>query len=191
MRPFAAEVAARLIECLLPRDLSEPVVGDLYEELALRARSPEPRRAVAWFMLQALSSVPRLFLMSVRHWFWFKSLGVAAIAFLVLGQVEPLVHRWLAGNFEPSVNQQIALSLLVGFTACACGGFLATWMRRGSALFYSVIGTGVMVSAIASVDTNEPVWFLTAFVLIATLAPIVGGLGFVALANRWQKRRRN
>jgi hypothetical protein len=180
-----------LIECLLPRDLSDVVIGDLCEEFALRVHATQRRRAVSWFVLQSARSIPPLLFLSIKRWSWFKSLGVSAVAFVVLGELEPLVHRWLAGNFDPGVNQQIAMSLLVGFAACACGGFLSTWMHRGSALLYSAIGASFMVAAIASADTTARPWMLTAFLVIAIVAPIIGGVGFITLANQWRNRKRN
>jgi hypothetical protein len=189
-RTVAVRCVAGLIECLLPRDLSEVVIGDLCEELALRLQSAQRRRAVWWFLLQAARSVPPLLFLSVKRWSWFKSLGVAAVAFVVLDQLEPLVRRWLASNFEPSVNQQIVISLLIGFAACACGGFLATWMRRGSAWIYSVIGASFMIAAIARVESSERLWMLSAFLVIAIAAPIIGGVGYVAVANQWKMRKR-
>jgi hypothetical protein len=116
---------------------------------------------------------------------------VAAVAFIVLDQFEPLVRRWLASNFEPSVNQQIVISLIVGIAACACGGFLSTWMRRGSAWIYSAIGASFMVAAIARVETSERLWMLSAFLVIAIAAPIIGGIGYIAVANQWKIRKRN
>lgn len=190
-RPISVNAVARLIECLLPRDVSEVVVGDLFEEFALRSQSARQSGAVNWFVLQAIRSVPRLLLLSVRRWSWLKSLSAALLAFMALERIEPAVRRWLAGNFDPSLTQQIVLSLFIGFAACACGGFLSTWMHRGSALLYSAIGTSFLVASIMSVDTTEPTWFLTSFVVIAVLAPIVGGVGFVTVANEWQRRRRS
>jgi hypothetical protein len=190
-RPVAVACIARLIECVLPRDLSEVVIGDLYEEFELRTQSTQRKRAVTWFVFQAVRSIPRLLLLSVKRWSWLKSLGVAVVAFVVLDRLEPLVRRWLANNFEPNVTQQIVLSLLIGFAACACGGFLSTWMQRGSAWIYSVIGSSFIVSAIVQVETYERLWMLTAFLAIAIVAPIIGAVGFISFVNQWQKRRRS
>lgn len=190
-RPIAVNGVASLIECLLPRDLSEIVIGDLFEEYGLRRKSTGSRGAVSWFVLQAITSVPSLLLLSVRRWSWLKALSAALIAFMVLERIEPAVRRWLAESFDPSLTQQIALSLFIGFAACACGGFLSTWMYRGSALLYSTIGTSFLLVSIVRVDTTEPAWFLTSFVVIAVLAPIVGGVGFITFANGWRKRKRS
>lgn len=187
-RSFAVRFAARLLECLLPRDLSEVVVGDLYEELAIRERTVPRARACIWFMGQVARSLPRLMIFTVDYRSWLKSLAVAAVAFLVLRQIEPPVHRWLGKTFEPGVNTQLLVSMLIGFASCACGGFLATWMHRGSALIYSAIGTSVLVFAIARVDVGEPLWIPASFVLIAMIAPIIGGVGFITLAGRRRRR---
>jgi hypothetical protein len=48
-----------------------------------------------------------------------------------------------------------------------------------------------MVAAIASADTTARPWMLTAFLAIAIIAPIIGGVGFITLANQWRNRKRN
>lgn len=185
-RPLAVRGVARLIECLLPRECSELVVGDLYEEFALR--SHDRRDAVRWFMLQSVRSVPGLLWLSLRRWSWLKALAVAGLAFLLLGELEPVVARWLLGSFEFSSGQLLALSFLVGFCACACGGFLSTWAHRGSAVVYSAISSGFIVYALARFGTDDPLWIPLTFFGIAVIAPIVGGIGLTALANQWHRR---
>jgi hypothetical protein len=189
-RPLPVRVIARLTECLLPRDPADAVIGDLLEEFSVRAQTMRQVRATAWFAGQAVRSVPRLLLLSVNRWSWLKSLGVAVLAFEVLERLEPIVRRWLVTSLEPDINERIVISLLVGFASCACGGCLATWMRRGSALIYSAIGTSFLVYASVTMDVDEPLWIPTAFIVTALLAPIIGGVGFIFLADHWQRRRR-
>lgn len=188
---FSVVCLTRLIESLLPQGLSEPMIGDLYEEMALRAETKRARRRAVWFASQACRSLPRMFLLSLKRWYWLKSLAIAALTFWLLGQLEPLVYRWLGNNFEPNVTQQIVISLAIGFASCASGGFVSTLMHRGSALLYSAIGTTFMVYGITVGGSSAPTWYLTAFVLIALIAPIVGGAGFASLAHRLQRRRRS
>ena len=189
-QPIAVRFVTGLLECVLPTDLSEVVIGDLCEEFGLRSRSTRRGQAIWWFTVQSARSVPRLLFLSVKRWSWFYSLGVAALAFLVLDRLEPLVRRWLWSNFEPSVLQQIAVSLTIAFLACACGGFLATFMRRGSAWIYSAISASFIVAGIARVETSEQLWMLSAFLIIALAAPIIGGVGCIAVVNQWKSRKR-
>jgi len=189
-RPVPVKVIARLAECLLPRDLGDAVIGDLLEEFSVRAQTTRQVRATTWFAQQAVRSVPRLLLLSVNHWSWLKSLGVAVLAFEVLERLEPIVRRWLLTSLEPGINERILISLVVGFASCACGGCLATWMRRGSALIYSVIGTSLLVYASVTMEVDEPLWIPTAFIVTALVAPIIGGVGFISLADHWQRWRR-
>lgn len=178
------------MECLLPRDIGEIVVGDLNEEFVLRAQATSRARAIRWFAAQAARSVPRLLLQSLRRWSWLKSLGVALAAWLALGLVEPYAHGVLSGFVDAGFRMQLVIDLAVGFAACACGGFLATWLHRGSALLYSLIGTGFLASMMTGANPELPAWFLAAFLAIALVAPIIGGSVFVSLAGRPGKPKR-
>jgi hypothetical protein len=190
-RPLAVIWLSRLMECLLPRDVGELVVGDLNEEFALRMRSTPGGQATAWFALQVAVSVPRLLMLSVTRLTWLKSLGVAVAAYLALGLLEPYMHRFVSLLIEPGFHLQLIVSLCVGFTACGCGGFLSTWIHRGSAVMYSLIGTGFLASMMMTrVNPDLPTWFLTAFLVVAFVAPIVGGVAFISCANRSAKRSR-
>lgn len=179
------------MECLLPRELGELVVGDLNEEFALRARSQAGAGATAWFAMQAAASVPRLLVLSVRRLSWLRSFGVAVAAYLALGLVEPYMHRFMSLIIEPGFRLQLIIDLCVGFTACACGGFLATWIHRGSAAVYSLIGTGYLAAMMMTrVNPELPSWFLAAFLAVAFVAPIAGGVVFISCANRLAGRSR-
>ncbi len=188
-RPLAVAGFSSLMECLLPRDVGEFVVGDLNEEFALRVQSMSRAGATWWFVMEASRSIPRLLMLSGRGSSWFKSLGEAAAAYLALGFVEPYVHRLLSAFVEPGFQVQLVIDLFVGYMACACGGFLSTWIHRGSALLYSVISTAVLASMTTRASPDLPPWFLTAFLVIALVAPIVGGIVYIACANRMAKRR--
>jgi len=190
-RPLAVMWLSRLMECLLPRDLGEVVVGDLNEEFVLRVQLMSDARATVWFAIQAAVSVPNLLMLSTRRLSWFKSLCVAAVAFLVLGQVEPYMHRFVSLIIEPGFRVQLLIDLCVGFTACACGGFLATWINRGSAALYSLISTGFLaLMMMTSVHPDLPAWFLATFLVIALVAPVVGGFAYLSFANRLMNRYR-
>jgi hypothetical protein len=190
-RPLAVTWLSRLMECLLPRDLGELVVGDLNEEFALRVRSMSCARATGWFAIQAAVSVPRLLVLSCRRLSWFKSLGVAVAAYLALGMVEPYMHRFVSLIVQPGFNVQLVLNLCVGFTACACGGFLSTWIHRGSAVLYSLISAGILASMVMTrMSPDLPLWFPAAFLVVALVAPIVGGVVFISCANRLTRRNR-
>lgn len=188
-RPLAVRLCSGLVECLLPRDLGELVVGDLNEEFALRVRSMSRAQATSWFLVQAAASLPGLLMLSGRRGSWFKSLGVAVAAYLALGFVEPYMHRAVSALFEPGFHAQLVLDLTVGFVACACGGFVSTWIHRGSALLYSVIGTALLAWMMTRANPDLPSWFLAAFLAIALVAPLAGGVVSIACANRMARER--
>ena len=182
--PLAIRAVASVMEAVLPRDVGEAALGDLNEEYLLRAQSTSSPRAAAWMTWQVASSMPRLFWMSAKRLSWLVTLGVAAGTFYVLGLIEPYMHRAIYGVIAPAFFWQLIVDLCVGFTACACGGFLATCLRRGSAAIYALIGTGYIVSGLPNVNPELPVWFVAAFLVVAFVAPLLGGAVFVAVSHR-------
>lgn len=188
-RPLPVAAIGGLMGAVLPRDLGDPAVGDLYEEFGLRAAATSRPRATAWFAAQAAGSVPRLLWLSARRLSSVLSLAVAAASFFVLGLIEPYMHRALAAVVSPPLVWQLIVDLLVGFAACACGGFVATSLRRGSAAIYSLIGTAYIVSGLPGMNPELPLWFPAAFVVVALVAPVTGGAAFIAISQRWSRRR--
>jgi len=188
-RPVIVAVIEGLMEAVLPRQLGEVAVGDLVEEYRLRTRTMSTAGSAVWFAGQAARSLPRLLLVSARPLSLLLSLGVAGACFLLLSFVERYLHRAVDAVIEPSTFFWLLMSdLAVGFTACACGGFLSTCLRRGSAAVYSLIGTAVIVSALPRMSPDLPGWFAAAFLVVAFVAPIAGGATFVSLARRFAGR---
>lgn len=193
MTPRTVGWLSGLMECLLPRELGEVAVGDLNEEFPLRAQATSRARATWWFASQAAMSVPRLLLLSTRRLSWLKSVGVAVAAYVALGYAEPYMHRFVSLIAEPGFRAQLVLDLCVGFTACASGGFLSTWVHRGSAVLYSLISTAYLAFVMTRYGVNPelPAWFPVSFLVVALIAPIVGGFAFVSFARRWVKPTRH
>ena len=188
-RPLSVTAIESFMEAVLPRQLGEVAVGDLVEEYRIRARTMSPAKSALWFAWQAGSSLPRLLLMSAKPLPVLLSLGVAGVCFYLLGFAEHYMHVALDAVYEPPTFFWLLISnLAVGFTACACGGFLSTSLRRGSAAIYSLIGTALIVSDLPHAGSEVPVWFAATFVVVAFVAPITGGAAFVALARRFPGR---
>ena len=64
--PAPPRLAVAFLEATLPGDLAEPVIGDLFEEFAMRA-ARERRTARAWFYRQVFYSAVPLALLSLRR----------------------------------------------------------------------------------------------------------------------------
>jgi len=190
-RPVLIAAIAGVMEAVLPRHLGEAAVGDLEEEYLIRARTMSRAGSAAWFAGQAVRSLPGLLLVSAKPLSFLLSLGVAGSSYYVLGLIERYMHRAVDVVIEPPTIFWLLMSdLAVGFMACACGGFLSTCLRRGSAAIYSLIGTAFIVSAMRNMNPDLPTWFPIAFLVVAFVAPITGGAAFVSLARRLAGRPR-
>jgi hypothetical protein len=168
--------------------MAEVLVGDLFEEYAIRVKSSQADSAVMWFLMQAVTSIPSLLFLPRQRWFWLKSLFVALIAVEVFMRLEPMVHSWIAGSYEFSLSQQIAITLGIAFLSCVCGGFLATLFQRGAGVLYSLIEASLMLFAIARLGESDPLWIPVSFLLISMIAPLIGAAGLVVLSNRWSRQ---
>ena len=79
------------------------------------------------------------------------------------------------------------LLILVGIR----GGFFTATEAAAMAVVYSLISTGFLASMMMTrVNPDLPSWFLTAFLAVALVAPIVGGVTFITCANRLTGRKR-
>jgi hypothetical protein len=98
--------------------------------------------------------------------------------------VDPLLRSAISTIVEIDIPTKSYVDLFVGFVVCACAGFGATWVHRGSAMPLAAIGTIVIGLMVTAQGNQSPYWYQIAFVVIALFAPIVGGAAFVRRTHR-------
>jgi hypothetical protein len=178
------DLALTLLRVLLPAPYREPVLGDLAEEYAIRARSGP---ALSWLAGQICRSVPALLGMAVRRDSWLGTIGIGLAAWVAASMLESIAvaaaSQWLGGR-----GLLVAvLSTLLGILSMAGGGYIAARFRRGAAIVMAALVFVVVVALMLTASQTYPLWHQLTLLLIGPLAPLLGG----ALAGDRQLRPRS
>src|SRR5262245_10989084 len=94
-------IAIRLLEHVLPHQDRDAVVGDLIEEVALRAHGASRTTTDWWLLGQIVRSVPRVLWSKPRTRDGVVTLGVAGAAYIGASAIESLSVVVIAKTFGP------------------------------------------------------------------------------------------
>lgn len=178
MRRVGVDWLEMLLKCLLPKDTSEAIAGDLEEELLQRAQSDSRFQAVCWYWRQVAGSVLLLACASMRKG-GPATIGVAVVAYVAASLTE-LATGAVASTLLPLGGaHRLFVELIVGFAAFAAAGYFATGVRRGAAVPLAFMVVAVVVILILEIPDSVPYWYAVAFLIIAPAAPLAGALLFV------------
>lgn len=177
MHPPALRAMTWLFSRLVPKDVREPMIGDLAEEYAARAKATSSFAALGWCLREICASVPSMLWIRLTRSAWISTLAVALLAFIATGVVDVVVTRaipnWTAdGTFAPSPLGVVVKLLVVGLI-----GFLAERLRRRAALVLGVILFLVIAAMILlspEMDSSPP-WFKASWFFLGPAA-VVGGI---------------
>jgi len=169
-----------LLECLLPVQFRDAILGDLAEEFLLRASSSRSS-ARRWFWGQAFRSLPFLLWSLLRSEFAFST-GIAAVVFLSMAGLkftaDLVIRRWVA----PAPLTEVVLAPIIFLSLSMLGGCLAGRIRRAAAVFLAlmVATTVVVLIALNPCPIPVPWWyqfgFLTFGPMTVLLAPAILGV---------------
>lgn len=183
MRRDAPGLVLWLLSRLVPGHQREPLVGDLLEEFALRAKASSLPAARRWILRQAFASVPPLLWAALTRTAWLSTLGVALLAYIAVGVAEFLVNWALSG--APSGGAAYRpLGLLVTFPAVVFIAYLAARFRRGAPL---VLGAAMLlaVTLITLTSTESaPAWYRAAYFVVGPAAVFIG-----SALRSWRRAR--
>ena len=113
----ALRVATWIFSGLVPKDVREPLMGDLAEEHALRVKAGSSSAALKWYLRQIFASIPPLLWTRLTRAAWLSTLGVALLAYFAVGVVQ-LTIRWaISSSSAPSL-----INLIGSLTGAPCVG---------------------------------------------------------------------
>ena len=162
----ALRAATWIFSWLVPKDVREPLMGDLAEEYARRA-TRSSSAALKWHVRQMCASIPSLVFTRLARAVWLSTLGVAVLAYLSVGVAQLLV-RWVAGYNRLDVIMVFPLVMLIAY--------FAERLRRRSAL---VMGAMMLIAitwmTLASNETS-PLWYRAAWFIVGPAAALIGSL---------------
>lgn len=176
-------VAAAFLHVLLPASQREPVLGDLAEEYASRARSGS---ALPWLFGQVCRSVPAVFCMAVRRDAWLSTIGIAVGAWVAASVFESAAVVATSRLVGDRVVLGAMLGTLLGMLSMACGGYVAALLRPGAAHVMAAVVLIVVIALMLAPENTSPLWYQLTFLLVGPVAPMLGG----ALAGDHQLRPR-
>jgi hypothetical protein len=176
-------LASRLLGCVLSERDREMVIGDLTEEYSLHLRLTTRTSARLWYWGQVCRSIPTLLRSSARHGRWLSTLGIALGIYVVAGVIEFFADAALSLLLAPDPRLNNVLSMIVGLLTLVLGGYLANWIRRGTANVLAAIVFMAVILLMVAVPDSVPLWYQFGFLIFGPLASSAGG----ALFHRAQR----
>jgi len=178
-------VATWLLGAALTATDRDAVLGDLVEEHGMRVRHSSAVDAGHWYWGQVCRTIPLVVWRRAIRDGWLWTLGAAASAYVAAGFIEN-VGLALVARLSDGQTPSQPIAIMVGLAALAVAGYLASWMRRGSAnVLASLIIIAVFVLSLVF-PGRASFWYGVSFLLLGPLAAYAGG----RLAERHRKGAR-
>jgi len=184
MRHPALRLVTWVFSRLVPKNIREPLIGDLAEEYEQRAKAPSSSAALRWYLQQLCASVPSLLWARLTRGAWLSTLGVALLGYFAAGVADFLVKwampNWTAnGTFEPD-----PLGLIITFAMMVLIGYLAERLRRRAAIVLGVMMLLTVIAMTVGAAGGPPLWYRLAYFLAVPSAAVIGGVLRSALSVR-------
>jgi hypothetical protein len=171
MRQSALPVVTWIFSWLVPKDVREPLMGDLAQEYALRVEPGSASAARKWYLRQILMSIPPLLWTRLTRAVWLSTLGVAVLAYFTVGVVQ-IVIRWaISSSLTTGYNR---LDVIIIFPLIVLIGYFAERLRRRAAI---VLGAMMLIAITAmTLLSNEtsPLWYRVAWFFVGPAAALIG-----------------
>ena len=177
------DVALATLRMLLPASQREPVLGDLTEEYAIRARSGS---ALPWLAGQVCRSVPVVLCLAARRGAWLSTTSIAVGAWVAASALESVAVAATSPWLGDRATLAAILSTLLGILSMAGGGYVAARLRTGAANVMAAVVLVVVIALMLTAGNASPLWYQLTFLLVGPLSPLLGG----ALAGRQLRARR-
>jgi len=173
MQHPALRVATRVFSLLVPKELRDPLIGDLAQEYALRAQTVDSSAALKWYLKEMCASIAPLLWTRITHSAWASTLGVAVVAYLAVFLTQLIIFRAIYTSFG-SVPKP--LDLTVSFLVVASMAYVAERLRRRAAIVLGAIALLVSTSIVVLTPQASPLWFRIALFLVGPVAAFVGSV---------------
>jgi hypothetical protein len=168
-------LATWLLGCFLREADRHAVLGDLVEEYGVRVRAASILNATVWYWSQVGRSIPLFFQANIRRGAWLGTLGVAVSAYVAAGIVEFAGVAGLAKVLSPTGLMFSVLSVIVGLSTMALGGYFAAWIRPAAATVLAGIVFIVVVILFLTTSGSAPLWYGLTFLIFGPVAAFAGG----------------
>jgi hypothetical protein len=175
MHPPALRAVTWLFSRLVPKDVREPMIGDLAEEYVARAKATSSFAALSWYLREICASVPPMLWIRLTRAAWIATLAVAGLAFIAAGVVDVVVTRaipnWAAdGTFAPSPLGVVIKLLVVGLI----GYFAERSRRRAGLVLGAILFLVIAAMTLSSSEMSSPLWFKASWFFLGPAAAVGG-----------------
>lgn len=164
--------ATWLFSRLVPKDVREPLLGDLAEEHAQRLKTDSPSAAHKWYLQQICASTLPLLGIRLTRAVWLSTLGVGLLAYLCVGVAQSFIF-WAISSSPVALRNP--LDLIVVFPTVMLIGYIAERFRRRAAL---VLGSMMLIAITLMtvlVTESSPLWYRVSWFVVGPLAAFIGG----------------
>lgn len=164
---FALRAATWIFSQLAPRAESEAMVGDLFEEFALRTTMASASAATRWCLQQIMISALALVWAGFRRGAWIPGLIAAVLGFAAVVAANFAVG-WAIMKGPAAIRSlgMIPFSLIVVLIV-----YFAARYRRSAAVILGVLMTIAMA---ATVQRGGPMWRQIAWLALGPTATFIG-----------------
>jgi hypothetical protein len=173
MRNPALNVVTWIFSRLVPKDIREPLMGDLEEEHAQRAQAISSSAALKWYLREICASIPPLLWARLTRTPWLSTLGVAVLAYFAVGVAQVLI-RWMISS--PSSAAYHRLDVILIFPMVVLIGYFAERFRRRAAI---VLGAMMLIAITAMTllaNESSPLWYRVAWFFVGPTAAFIGSV---------------
>lgn len=171
MHHSAMHATTWIFSWLVPKDVREPLMGDLAEEYALRVKALSSSAALRWYLRQLGASIPPLLWTRLTRAVWLSTLGVAVLAYFAVGVVQVII-RWAISS--SSATPYNPLDLIIVFPMVVLIGYFAERFRRRAAI---VLGAMMLIAITAMTvwaTESSPLWYRVAWFFVGPAAALIG-----------------
>jgi hypothetical protein len=173
MHPPALHVATWIFSRLVPKDVREPLMGDLAEEYALRVKAVSSSAALKWYLLQICASMPPLLWTRLTRAAWLSTLGVAFLAYFAVGVVQVLI-RWAISSSSATVYNP--LDLIIVFPMVVLIAYFAERLRRGAGIVLGAMMLLAITAMTVWATESLPFGYRVAWFVVGPAAALIGSV---------------
>ncbi len=169
----ALNVATWIFSWLVPKDVREPLMGDLAEEYSLRVKAVSSSAAFKWYLQQIFASIPPLLWTRLTRATWLSTFGVALLAYFIVGLVQ-VILRWVISSSSATVYNP--LDLIIVFPMVVLIGYFAERFRRRAAIVLGVMMLIAITAMTVGASENSPLWYRVAWFFVGPAAALIGSV---------------
>jgi hypothetical protein len=174
MRERTLRVANRMLARIVPETEREPLLGDLTEEYALRARSSSSSAALKWYLRQFCASALPLLWTRLNRTAWISTTAVGLLAYIAVGVVELIVNALISSESAHAAYHPIGMLMTFPLVVLIVY-FAARWRRNAGIVLATLMLVSVTAMTLWTAE-SAPLWYRIAYFFVGPAAALIGSV---------------